>query len=129
MTRSTFLLITAIYNFILASSMLLLPAMALQNYGIPNIDINHSNILQYLGANVLGFGLIALIFRKAQESSTLKNYLLIGAVVTAIGVVLGILQAIKSTSEVPVFYYADLAFRAILVSGFLYFWQHIKVDK
>ncbi len=129
MTRSTFLLIIAIYNFILGSTMLLMPAMALQNYGIPNIDIDHSNILQYLGINVLGLGFIALIFRNSPDSATLKNYFLIGAVVTGIGVVLGILQAMKSTVVVPVFYYADLAFRAILGFGFLYFWQQIKGSK
>lgn len=129
MTRSTFLLIIAIYNFILAASMLLMPALALQNYGIPNIDINHSNILQYLGINILGFGFIALIFRNAQDSIILKNYLMIGAVIIALGVVIGLMQAMKSTSEVPVFYYADLVFRAILGFGFFYFWQKVKGTK
>lgn len=129
MTRSTFLLIIAIYNFILAASMLLMPAMALQNYGIPNIDINHSNILQYLGVNILGLGFIALIFRNAQDSTTLKNYMMIGAVIIALGIAFGIMQAMKSTSSVPVFYYADLAFRSILGFGFIYFWQQVKMTK
>ncbi len=126
MTRKTFILIVTIYGFLLAISMLFLPADAVKYFGGNPDNLQETGLMQYLGMSNLGFNIIGLQMRKSADSQLVKAYFLALAVVTfgALGIALfGVFAKglpIHSTA------YFDWSLWAILGIGALYFWNKEK---
>lgn len=127
MKRSTFLLITSIYGAILATCMVFMPTMTLQSYGVNPPDINHKDLIQYLGEANFGLALMGFLFRNSTETQSVRIFLLGNTVVIFSAVILGVFQVVSRPADsVSNFFYFDTAFRLALGLATLYFWNKEK---
>jgi small basic protein len=122
MSRSLFLLIVGIYAALLATAMLFAPKAALENYGILSVDINHSNLIQFLGVSTGALSGLMLHNRNAPNSFALRSLLLTLAVHSTAGAVLGMYHTYVQHTPSSTFFVVDSVFRLALGAGFLYFY-------
>lgn len=126
MSRSIFLLLMAIYSFILAFTMIFLPETTLHNYGLAQADVHHKHLFQYMGISNLGLSVMAFLFRNVPPSDGLRIFLLGGAVIALSAVVLGVVQVVAEPTPPSTFFLADTAFRLTLGLVTLYYWSRAK---
>lgn len=121
-----FLWLMAIYSFILAFTMIILPETTLHNYGLAQADVNHKHLFQYMGISNLGLSVMAFLFRNVPPSDGLRIFLLGGAVIALSAVVLGVVQVVAEPTAPTAFFFADTAFRLTLGLVTLYYWSRAK---
>jgi len=123
MNRSLFLLITAIYNGLLALSMIFMAGESLKNYGVLTVDLAHISVMQYLGVVNGGLALLAFLNRKAPNSVGLRNALLVFAVIGLAGIGKSLYDIFMLHPPMSGFFIGDTVFRLVLSAGFLYFYN------
>lgn len=126
MSRSMFILLTAIYSFILAFSMIFLPETTLHNYGLAQVDVNHKHLFQYMGISNFGLGVMGFLFRNVPPSEGLRIFLLGSATLVLSAAVLGVVQVFTDPTEASTFFLVDTAFRLALGLITLYYWSKAK---
>lgn len=123
MSRALFLLITGIYNALLALSMIFMAGESLKIYGVPAVDLAHISVMQYLGVSTGGIGLLAFLNRNAPNSVSLRNALLVLAVTGFAGIVKGLYDIFVLHPPMSAFFIGDTVFRLALSIGFVYFYN------
>ena len=123
MTRSLFLLLSGIYSSLLAVVMVFATKAALNNYGVPTVDVTHISVMQFLGVATGAFGLLSLLNRRAPNSFSLRTILLAQGYVSLAGVMLGIYHVYVLHVPFSAFFVGDTLFRLALGLGFVYFYK------
>jgi uncharacterized membrane protein len=122
MSRSLFLLLVGLYAALIAVAMIFAPEAALNNYGIPTVDVNHIDLIQFLGVSTGALSGLMLHNRNAPNSFALRSLLLVLAVSSVAGAVLGIYHTYVQHTPSSTFFVVDSLFRLALGAGFLYFY-------
>lgn len=120
MSRSLILLITGIYNALLALSMIFMAEPSLKNYGVPTVDLAHISVMQYLGVVNGGLALLAFLNRTAPNSVGLRNSLLVLAITGLCGIVKGVYDILVLHPPMSGFFIGDTVFRLALSLALLY---------
>jgi uncharacterized membrane protein YsdA (DUF1294 family) len=122
MSRSLFLLLVGLYAALIAVAMIFAPEAALKNYGIPTVDVNHIDLIQFLGGSTGALSGLMLHNRTAPNSFALRSLLLVLAVHSVAGAVLGMYHTYVQHTPSSTFFVVDSLFRLALGAGFLYFY-------
>ncbi len=120
MSRSVILLIAAIYNGILALTMIFMAEPALKTYGVPTVDLAHISVMQYLGVVNGGLALLAFSNRNAPNSVGLRNALLVIGLIGLVGVAKGMYDIFVLHPPMSLFFIGDTIFRLLLALAVLY---------
>lgn len=123
MSRSLFLLLAGIYGLLLFLAMVFATTPTLQNYGVPNVDLNHISVMQFLGVSTGALALLLVLNRNAPNTYTLRTLLLAQALYILAGVVLGVYHVYGLNVPSSSFFIGDSIFRLLLGLGFAYFYS------
>jgi len=123
MNRSLFLLVSGTYGILLFLAMVFATTPTLQNYGVPNVDLNHLSLMQFLGISTGALALLLVLNRNAPNTYTLRTLLLAQALYILAGVVLGVYHVYVLNVPTSAFFVGDSLFRLALGLGFLYFYN------
>ena len=126
MKRSTFFLITAIFAFIFAAMMLLVPASAAEGFGMVSTP-ETSLLFRSLGGMLLSAAILNFLVRHHPDSNTLKAILIFNISLNLLGMlsdVPGIMEGILPFSKaVP----GHVVHLFIIVGSFIYL-RKIKIS-
>ena len=111
MKLSTFLTITGVLAVLFGAWFLLLPAMALSQYGVP---IEPHNLIQarFFGATLLTVGLIVWLARSTRDSTSARALLIGSGIGHAIGAALAAWAAVTGLQN-------EMAWSAVVLYGLL----------
>ncbi|MBC7572071.1 MAG: hypothetical protein H7319_20440 [Spirosoma sp.] len=123
MSRSLFLLLSGAYGILLFLAMVFATTPTLQNYGVPDVDLNHISIMQFLGVSTGALALLLVLNRNAPNTYTLRTLLLAQALYILAGVLLGVYHVYVLNVPNSTFFVVDSLFRLALGLGFLYFYN------
>ena len=126
MTRSTFILIVTIYEFLLGFVLLFLPEFAVSNYaGNPN-NVHETSTMRFVGALQIGFNFIGLAIRTSADTKVVRAYLLGTGFIFLASLAIGLYYVL--TNQVPFLTsnWLDVAAWTSLGLGCLYFWNKEK---
>lgn len=123
MSRSLFLLLSGVYGILLFLAMVFATTPTLQSYGVPNVDLNHISIMQFLGVSTGALALLLVLNRNAPNTYTLRTLLLAQTLYILAGVLLGVYHVYALNVPNNAFFVGDSLFRLALGLGFLYFYN------
>jgi flagellin-like protein len=123
MNRSLFMLLSGIYGLLLFIAMVFATIPTLQNYGVPNVDLSHISIMQFLGVSTGALALLLVLNRNAPNAYTLQTLLLAQGVYILTGVLLGVYHVYALNVPNSTFFVVDSLFRLALGLGFLYYYH------
>lgn len=123
MSRSLFMLLAGAYGMLLFVAMVFATTPTLQNYGAPDVDLNHISIMQFLGVSTGALAFLLVLNRNAPNTYTLRTLLLAQALYILAGVVLGIYHVYVLGVPSSAFFIGDSLFRLALGLGFAYFYN------
>ena len=118
MKLSTFLSIVAIFAFVFGLSYVLSPVQANRPFGI-TLDKTAQWVCRYLGAAYLGIAVLTWFARKVTQGEALYAILLGGFVMSAIGIVLAVLDSLYGGGNALV--WSFVVVYVFLALGFGYF--------
>ena len=103
--------------------MIVLPAESLKSYGSLSVDLTHIATIQFLGVAVIGEGILALLSRNEPNSDSLRHILLIIAITTVGGVLLGVYHMVVLHPPMNNFFIGDTGLRLLLGLATLYYYN------
>jgi hypothetical protein len=124
---STFLIILAIYGFLTGGMMLFNSVGSLHDYGVPQTDVYHIVLFQYLGISNLGMALIVFLCRNLSDMEGIQKILIGYGAIAVAGVVLGCYNVFGVGIPASSFFYIDMLMR--LVEGLACFYFAFEVSK
>ena len=119
MKRSTFFLITAIFAFVFAAMMLLVPASAAEGFGMVSTP-ETSLLFRSLGGMLLSASILNFLVRNHPDSDTLKAVLIFNVALNLLGMlsdVPGIIEGILPFGKVIPGHIVHLF---IIIGSFIY---------
>ncbi len=126
MKSNTFILIVALYSFVLGIPSLFLPGLSLEYFaGEPN-NLQQHSLMNFIGCYQIALGSIGLLIYRAQEPTARRAWLLAIAFLTISAIILQYYN--KYIRQIPVgsTYIIDWAIWAIIAAGAIYFWNKEK---
>ena len=118
MKLDTFMSIVAVFAFVFGLSYVVAPVQANLPFGI-TLDGTAQWVCRYLGAAYLGIAVLVWFARKATEGKALHAILLGGFIMSAIGIVLAVLDSFYGGGNALV--WSFVAVYIFLTLGFGYF--------
>ena len=118
MKLGTFMSIVAIFAFVFGLSYVIAPDQANLPFGI-TLDRTAEWVCRYLGAAYLGIAVLVWFARKATEGEALRAILLGGFIMSALGIVLAVLDSLYGGGNALV--WSFVAVYVFLTLGFGYF--------
>ena len=118
MKLDTFMSIVAVFAFVFGLSYIVAPVQANLPFGI-TLDGTAQWVCRYLGAAYLGIAVLVWFARKATEGKALHAILLGGFIMSAIGIVLAVLDSLYGEGNALV--WSFVAVYVFLTLGFGYF--------
>lgn len=122
MTRSVFMLISAIYGLLLGGFLVFAPTEAMKNYGYTSLDVLHNDLSIHLGLMVIILDIFLLLKRNSENQELVNTILWMTLLVTLSGALYDI-YALKHVAEMPTIGYVDIGIRLVLG---LATWFYIK---
>ncbi len=123
MSRSLFMSLAGVYGILLFIAMVFATTPTLQSYGVPDANLNHISIMQFLGVSTGALALLLVLNRNAPNTYTLRTLLLAQALYIVAGVLLGVYHVYALNVPSSTFFVVDSLFRLALGLGFLYFYN------
>ncbi len=117
------MLLAGVYGILLFMAMVFATTLTLQSYGVPDANLNHISIMQFLGVSTGALALLLVLNRNATNTYTLRTLLLAQALYILAGVVLGVYHVYGLNVPNSTFFVVDSLFRLALGLGFLYFYN------
>lgn len=126
MKSNTFILIVALYSFVLGLPSLFMPSLSLEYFaGEPN-NLQQQSLMNFIGGYQIALGMIGLFIYKANEPTARRAWLLAIAFLTILAIVLQYYN--KNIRQIPVgdTYLIDWAIWVLIAAGAIYFWTKEK---
>jgi len=110
--------LTGVLGMLFGLEFLLIPEMALQQYGVPT---EPHNLMQarYFGSTLLAFGLIYWLLRGSRDDATARALLLVGVVGNLVALVLSLWSRLEGLQGILA--WLSVAIYAVLLLGSLNF--------
>ncbi len=124
MKLGTFMSIVAIFAFVFGLSYVLAPEQANLLFGI-TLDRTAQWVCRYLGAAYLGIAVLVWSARKATEGEALRAILLGGFIMSAIGIVLAVLDSLYGGGNALVWSFVAVYVFLTLKFGYFRFVKRI----
>ncbi len=122
MKLNTFMAIAAVLAFVFGLGFLLFPAQLISSYGV-TLEAGGQWVGRYLGSAFIGIGVLTWLARNAEKGGALRAILLGDFALSAIGLVVAILDIIYGPGNALV--WSTVAIYLFLTVGFGYF-QFVK---
>ena len=90
MNKKTFILIVSIYGFLLAVSMLFMPAEAVKYFGGVATDVHQLGLMQNIGMVHLAFNFVGLQTRNSSDNQVVRAYLIAVMIATFGGITIAL---------------------------------------